>query len=162
LANDVSLASVREWLAKHAPEARLIEAHASTATVTDAAAALGVMPGRVAKTLALRVSGRVLLLVTRGDARLDNARCKAAFGGRPRMLGAEETLEVTGHPVGGVCPFGLATELPVYCDESLRAFATVFPAAGSRNSSVEIAPERLAEVTRACWVDACVLPEGAA
>jgi prolyl-tRNA editing enzyme YbaK/EbsC (Cys-tRNA(Pro) deacylase) len=78
------------------------------------------------------------------------------------MLGAEETLEVTGHPVGGVCPFGLATELPVYCDESLRAFATVFPAAGCRNSSVEIAPERLAEVTGASWVDACVLPEGAA
>lgn len=160
--NDVSLASVREWLAKHAPETRLIEAHASTATVTDAAEALGVPPGRIAKTLALRVNDRVLLRVARGDARLDNAKCKAAFGGRPRMLGAEETREVTGLAVGGVCPFGLATDLPVYCDESLRAFATVFPAAGSRNSSVEIAPERLAEVTGASWVDACVLPEGPA
>ena len=155
----MSLASVREWLASHAPEARLIEAHASTATVADAAAALQVAPGRIAKTLAIRANGRVLLLVTRGDARLDNGKSKAAFGGRPRMLAPEETQELTGHPVGGVCPFGLATPLPVYCDESLRAFATVFPAAGSRNSSVEIAPMRLAELTGATWVDTCLLPD---
>lgn len=157
----MSLETVRAFLAEHAPEARLIEAHASTATVADAAAALGVEPARIAKTLALRVNGDVLLLVTRGDARLDNAKCKAAFGGRPRMLGAEETLAVTGHPVGGVCPFGLATPLSVYCDVSLRGFDTVFPAAGSRNSSVEFAPARLAEVTAAEWVEACVLPERA-
>lgn len=150
---------MRAWLAEHAPEARLIEAHASTATVADAAAALGVAPARIAKTLALRVNGKVLLLVTRGDARLDNAKCKVAFGGRPRMLGADETLELTGHPIGGVCPFGLATALPVYCDQSLRAFTTVFPAAGSRNSSVEIGPDRLAQVTGAAWTDACVLPD---
>jgi len=154
----MSLQSVRSWLGVHAPEARLIEAHASTATVADAASALGVVPARIAKTLALRVNGTVLLLVARGDARLDNAKCKAVFGGRPRMLGAEETLALTGHPVGGVCPFGLATPLPVYCDESLRAFDSVFPAAGSRNSSVEMNPARLAEVTDARWVDACVLP----
>ncbi|WP_114227927.1 MULTISPECIES: YbaK/EbsC family protein [Sphingomonas] len=154
----MSVESVRAWLAEHAPEARLIEAHASTATVADAALALGVAPGRIAKTLALRVNGEVLVLVTRGDARLDNVRCKAAFGGRPRMLDAEETLALTGHPVGGVCPFGLAHPLPVYCDTSLRDFATVFPAAGSRNSSVELAPERLAEITGARWVEACVLP----
>jgi len=158
----MSLESVRAWLAEHAPEARLIEAHASTATVADAALALGVAPGRIAKTLALRVNGTVLLLVARGDARLDNAKCKAAFGGRPRMLDAEETLALTGHPVGGVCPFGLATPLPVYCDESLKGFATVFPAAGSRNSSVELTPARLAEITQARWVDACVLPEAVA
>lgn len=157
----MSVETVRAFLAEHAPEARLIEAHASTATVADAAAALGVEPARIAKTLALRVNGDVLLLVTRGDARLDNAKCKAAFGGRPRMLGAEETLAVTGHPVGGVCPFGLATPLPVYCDVSLRGFDTVFPAAGSRNSSVEFTPARLAEVTAAEWVEACVLPEQA-
>ncbi|MCW3797545.1 YbaK/EbsC family protein [Sphingomonas sp. BN140010] len=157
----MSLASVRTWLAKHAPEVRLIEAHASTATVADAAAALGVEPGRIAKTLSVRVGEQVFLLVARGDARLDNAKAKAVFGGRPRMLEAEQTEALTGHPVGGVCPFGLATPLPVYCDRSLQAFATVFPAAGSRNSSVEIAPERLAEVTGAAWVDACILPNGA-
>jgi len=152
---------VQAWLNEHAPEVRLIEAHASTATVADAAAALGVEPGRIAKTLSVRVGEQVVLLVARGDARLDNAKCKAVFGGQPRMLGAEETEALTGHPVGGVCPFGLATSLPIYCDRSLQAFATVFPATGSRNSSIEIAPERLAEVTGAEWVDACVLPSEA-
>lgn len=154
----MSLASVRTWLAEHAPEVRLIEAHASTATVADAAAALGVEPARIAKTLTVRANGLVFLLVTRGDARLDNAKAKAAFGGRPRMLDADETLALTGHPVGGVCPFGLASPLPIYCDVSLREFKTVYPAAGSRQSSVEIAPARLGEVTGALWVDACVLP----
>lgn len=150
--------SVRRWLAEHAPDAPLIEAHASTATVADAAATLGVVPGRIAKTLCLRVAGESLLLVTRGDARLDNGKCKQAFGGRPRMIGADETLALTGHPVGGVCPFGLAAPLPVYCDFSLRDFDRVYPAAGCRTSSVELAPDRLAVLVQAKWVDACVLP----
>ena len=158
----MSLESVRAWLAVHAPDVRLIEAHASTATVADAAATLGVEPARIAKTLSVRVGSETFLLVTRGDARLDNQKCKAVFGGRPRMLGPEETLALTGHEVGGVCPFGLATPLPIYCDESLKAFDSVFPAAGSRTSSVEIAPQRLAEVVKARWVDACRLPEAQA
>lgn len=155
----MSLESVRSWVAAHAPELRLIEAHGSTATVVDAAATLRVEPGRIAKSIALRVGDRILLLVTRGDARLDNLKCKAAFGGRIRMLDAEATLAATGHVVGGVCPFGLATPLLVYTDVSLRAFNTVFPAAGSRNASLEITPERLAEVTHATWVDCCTLPD---
>lgn len=150
--------SVRAFLQARAPGLRVIDGHASTATVADAAATIGVEPGRIAKTLAIRVNGAVFLLVTRGDARLDNAKCKAAFGGRPRMLGAEETLDVTGHPVGGVCPFGLAWPLPVYCDLSLRAFDRVYPAAGSRTSSVEVSPEEMAELVGATWVDVCVLP----
>ncbi|WP_338504316.1 YbaK/EbsC family protein [Sphingomonas kaistensis] len=154
----MSLESVKSWVAAHAPELRLIEAHGSTATVADAAATLGVEPGRIAKTIALRVGDRILLLVTRGDARLDNLRCKAAFGGRIRMLDAEATLAATGHVVGGVCPFGLATPLPVYADVSMRAFDTVYPAAGSRNASLEITLARLAEVTHATWVDCCTLP----
>ena len=97
----------------------------------------------------------MFLLVARGDARLDNRKTKAAFGGRPRMLGAEEILELTGHPVGGVCPFGLATPLPVYCDVSLRDYDEVFPAAGSLTSSVRVAPERLAELVARGWVDVC-------
>ena len=151
----MSHASVLADLAVRAPELSVIDGHASTATVADAAATLGVEPGRIAKTLALRVAGAVVLLVTRGDARLDNAKCKAALGGRPRMLDADETLALTGHPVGGVCPFGLATPLPVRCDVSLRDFDTVYPAAGSRTSSVRIAPDRLAAITGATWVDAC-------
>src|SRR5205085_798946 len=118
----LSLESVRAWLAAYAPDLPIIEVEESTATVDLAAQALGVEPGRIAKTLAIRVKDEVLLLVTRGDARLDNVKCKAAFGGRPRMLGPEETLALTGHPVGGVCPFGLATPLPIRCDVSLRDF----------------------------------------
>ena len=157
----MSLESVRDWLTGHAPDVRLIEAHGSTATVLDAAATLGVEPGRIAKTLSVRVNGGTFLLVTRGDARLDNHKCKAEFGGRPRMLGPDETLALTGHPVGGVCPFGLSAPLPVYVDVSLRGFDTVYPAAGSRNSSVEITPQRLFDLVGKRWVDACRLAEEA-
>ena len=117
----MSIESVRDWLSDHAPELPLIEVAESTATVATAAAALCVEPGRIAKTLAVRVGAETFLLVARGDARLDNGKTKAAFGGRPRMLGPEETLALTGHPVGGVCPFGLATPLPVYLDQIGRA-----------------------------------------
>ena len=158
----MSLESVRAWLATHAPDLPLIEVAESTATVATAAAALGVEPGRIAKTLAIRAGERVFLLVARGDARLDNAKTKAAFGGRPRMLGPEETLALTGHPVGGVCPFGLASPLPVYLDISLQAFDMVYPAAGSLNTSVEVTPERLFALVGKDWVDLCRLPEGQA
>jgi prolyl-tRNA editing enzyme YbaK/EbsC (Cys-tRNA(Pro) deacylase) len=156
----MSFESVRAWLAAHAPDLPILETEASTATVAEAADALGVEPGRIAKTLALRVGGTELLVVARGDARLDNQKSKAAFGARPRMLGPDETLTLTGHPVGGVCPFGLATPLPVYCDVSLAAFGTVFPAAGSLNSSVEVAPDRLAELVSQGWVDVCRRADG--
>lgn len=154
----MSLQSVRAWLAEHAPDLRLIEVEESTATVATAAAALGVEPGRIAKTLAVRVGESVFLLVARGDARLDNGKTKAAFGGRPRMLGPEETQALTGHPVGGVCPFGLAQPLPVYVDVSIKAFDLVYPAAGSLNTSVEVTPERLFALVGKDWVDLCRLP----
>jgi prolyl-tRNA editing enzyme YbaK/EbsC (Cys-tRNA(Pro) deacylase) len=147
------------WLAQHAPDVRLIDQAQSTATVAEAAATLGVEPGRIAKTLAFRVGEAPYLLVARGDARLDNARCKAELGGRPRMLGPDETLALTGHAVGGVCPFGLATVLPILADRSLLAYPTVFPAAGSRTSSVELEPARLADLVGARWVEICKLPE---
>ena len=154
----MSEASVRAFLAAHAPDLAIIDNGVSTATVAEAAQALGVAPARIAKTLALRAGGEALLLVTRGDARLDNAKAKAAFGGRPRMLDAEETLALTGHAVGGVCPFGLARPLPIRCDTSLGNFDIVYPAAGSRTSSVAVAPARLAELVGAAWVDVCTLP----
>ena len=154
----MSLESVRAWLAEHAPDLRIIEVEESTATVDLAAKALGVEPGRIAKTLAVRVGAETFLLVTRGDARVDNSKCKAEFGGRPRMLGPDETLALTGHPVGGVCPFGLSQPVPVYCDVSLKAFDSVFPAAGSLNTSVEVTPERLAALVSRRWVDASRLP----
>jgi len=157
----MSLQSVRAWLKENAPDLPLIETDESTATVETAARALGVEPGRIAKSLAVRVGGDVFLLVTRGDARLDNAKTKAALGNRPRMLGADETFAVTGHPVGGVCPFGLATELPIYLDVSLKAFDIVYPAGGSLNTSVKIATDRLFELVGDDWVDVCRLREEA-
>lgn len=147
--------TARAWLADHAPDLAIIDHGVSTATVREAAAALGVEDARIAKSLALRFGTRQVLLLAAGDMRLDNAKAKAAFGDRPRMLAPDETFAVTGHPVGGVCPFGLATPIPIYCDESLRAFDTVFPAAGSLTSSVEIAPDRLAAVIGAEWTDIC-------
>ena len=155
----MSLDSVRAWLAEHAPDLRLIEVEDSTATVETAAKALGVEPARIAKTLAVRAGEHLVLLVARGDARLDNRKCKDEFGARPRMLGAEETFELTGHPVGGVNPFGLKTPLPVYLDISLRALDVVYPAGGSLNTSVEVATERLFDLVGGRWVDLCRLPD---
>ena len=154
----MSAASVLAWLADHAPDLRLIEHSRSTATVAEAAEVIGVEPGRIAKTLAVRIGGVIMLVVARGDARLDNALCKAALGGRPRMLDAEATLAATGHAVGGVCPFGLATGLPIVADRSLLAYPTVFPAAGSLTSSVDVEPSRLAELIGARWVEVCSVP----
>ena len=157
----MSLESVRAWLAAHAPDLRLIEVKESTATVDTAAKALGVEPGRIAKSLAVRAGEQLFLLVTRGNARLDNRKCKDEFGARPRMLGAEETFDLTGHPVGGVCPFGLKSDLPVYLDVSLRAFDVVYPAGGSLNTSVEVPTSRLFDLVAERWVDLCRLPEEA-
>jgi prolyl-tRNA editing enzyme YbaK/EbsC (Cys-tRNA(Pro) deacylase) len=155
----MSLESVQQWLAANAPDLRLIEVAETTATVETAAKALGVEPGRIAKTLAIRAGEQLFLLCTRGDARLDNRKCKDEFGARPRMLGPDETFEVTGHAVGGVCPFGLKQDLPVYLDLSLKAFDLVYPAGGSLNSSVEVATQRLFDLVAERWVDLCRLPE---
>jgi prolyl-tRNA editing enzyme YbaK/EbsC (Cys-tRNA(Pro) deacylase) len=151
----MSLDSVRAFLAEKAPDIAVIELSTSTATVALAAQGHGVTPAQIAKTLSLRVREQDLLVVTSGDARLDNKKFKAAFGGKARMLGAEEVLAVTGHPIGGVCPFGLATPLPVYCDVSLKAFDEVVPAAGSAHSALRINPLRMAELAGAQWVDVC-------
>jgi prolyl-tRNA editing enzyme YbaK/EbsC (Cys-tRNA(Pro) deacylase) len=151
----LSLESVRAFLAANAPDIQVIETDASSATVGEAAAAHGVEPGRIAKTLSLRIGERVVLVVASGVARLDNGKVKRAFGGRPRLLGADEVAALTGHPVGGVSPFGLTSPLPVYCDLSLKAFDEVLPAAGSRNSAVRVTPDRLAALVGAEWVDVC-------
>jgi prolyl-tRNA editing enzyme YbaK/EbsC (Cys-tRNA(Pro) deacylase) len=151
----MSLESVREFLASRAPDIAIIELPDSTATVAQAAVGHGVTPAQIAKTLSLRVKDRNLLVVTSGEARLDNKKAKSVFGGKPRMLTADEVVALTGHPVGGVCPFGLATSLPVYCDVSLKAFGEVVPAAGSTHSALRIDPLRMAELVEAEWVDVC-------
>ena len=154
----MSLESVRAFLSQNAPDSEIIELETSTATVPQAAEAHGVEPGRIAKTLSLRVGDRSFLDVTRGDARLDNRKVKAAFGGKASMLDAEQVQSLTGHPVGGACPFGLATPLPIYCDISLKAFDEVVPAAGSTHTAVRICPERMAALVGADWVDVCQEP----
>ncbi|WP_445231044.1 YbaK/EbsC family protein [Duganella rhizosphaerae] len=151
----MSLQSVREFFLARDLHLPIVELEVSTATVALAAEAHGVEPGRIAKTLAFRVrDGRVILLVASGVARIDNRKFREAFG-KGKMLPAEEVAETTGHPVGGVCPFGLAQALPVYVDESLRNFDEVLPAAGSVNSVVRMAPDMLVTITQGQWVDVC-------
>ncbi|MBO9418337.1 YbaK/EbsC family protein [Labrenzia sp. R4_2] len=157
----MSLESVRAHLAEAAPDLEVLVTEDSSATVDLAAAAHGVEPGQIAKTLSFRVKDEVFLLVARGDARLDNKKAKAAFGGKAKMLSAEEVVEITSHPVGGVCPFGLPAPLKVYCDVSLKAFDVVIPAAGATNAAVRIAPDRMVEITSAEWVDVCQPPVAA-
>jgi prolyl-tRNA editing enzyme YbaK/EbsC (Cys-tRNA(Pro) deacylase) len=154
----MSLESVRAFFAANAPDIAVMESPASSATVALAAAAFGVEPARIAKTLSLRVGERVVLLVTSGTARMDNKKVKALLGGKPKMLGLDEVAGITGHEVGGVCPFGLKTPLPIYCDVSLQAFDEVVPAAGSIHSAVHIAPLRMADLVGAEWVDVCEQP----
>jgi prolyl-tRNA editing enzyme YbaK/EbsC (Cys-tRNA(Pro) deacylase) len=149
----MSLESVKAFFATHAPDVHVIELAASTATVALAAEAHGVEPGRIAKTLSLRLGDDVALLVTRGDVRLDNQKFKTQFKAKAKMLDFAEVEAETGHPVGGVCPFGLAKPLRVYCDVSLKDFDEVLPAAGAINAAVRLSPERLAALAGAEWVD---------
>ena len=152
----MSLATVRAFFAAHQIEMPIVELDLNTSTVALAAQAHGVEPGRIAKTLAFKlVDGKVFLLVASGDARIDNTKFKTAFG-KGKMLALDQVEALTGHPVGGVCPFGLATDLPVYLDRSLLAFDEVLPAAGSVNSALRISPQLMAELTQGQWVDACV------
>ncbi len=155
----MSLDSVRAFLALHAPDIEILIHNGETATVAQAAAAHGVPHAAIAKTLSLKVGGQPFLLVTGGTARLDNRKAKDAFGGKVSMLGPDEVQGLTSHPIGGVCPFGLAEPLPVYCDVSLKAFDVVVPAAGSPNSAMRIATERLAVLSNATWVDVCSVPD---
>lgn len=151
----MSLESVRIFFAEKAPDISVIVTGQSSATVDLAAQAHGVEPAQIAKTICLRSGEQTMLIVASGTARLDNKKFKAMFGGKPRMLGADEVVEITSHPVGGVCPFGLPAPMPVYCDASLRAFDEVVPAAGATNAAVRITPERMALLTGAQWVDVC-------
>ncbi|MCD4485231.1 YbaK/EbsC family protein [Chromobacterium vaccinii] len=151
----MSLESVKAFFAARQADIAIIELDVSTATVAEAAAAHGVEPGRIAKTLAFRLSdGREVILVARGDARIDNRKFKDAFG-KGKMLPPDEVEAITGHPVGGVCPFGLARELPIYLDVSIQAFDEVLPAAGAVHSAVRISPDRLGDITAGQWVDVC-------
>ena len=157
----MSIEQVRTYLKRWNRDTDIIEMEASTATVLEAASALGVIPARIAKSISLKQGGggapmSAMVIVVAGDMKLDNRKYKDHFGIKPKMLSLEEALQFTGHAVGGVCPFGLPPELPVYLDVSLKRFTTVFPACGSGNSAIELTLDELNEYSRNReWVDVC-------
>ncbi len=140
-------------------EDRVLEFDVSSATVELAAKAVGVEGARIAKTLSFKTPEGCMLILAAGDARIDNHKFKERFHMKAKMLTADEVLELVGHPVGGVCPFGCNEGVPVYLDESLRRFETVFPAVGSANSAIELNLDELYRYSKALdWVDVCKLP----
>jgi prolyl-tRNA editing enzyme YbaK/EbsC (Cys-tRNA(Pro) deacylase) len=141
----------------HAPDVAIVELERSSETRT-LSAAWNIAPAQIAKTLSLKVGERAVLVVACGDSRLDNKKVKAVLGGKARMMAPEEAAALTGHPVGGVCPFGLAAPLPVYCDVGLQAYDIVVPAAGSTHHAMKINPLRMAVLAGATWVDLCEGP----
>src|SRR5262245_22998979 len=149
----MSIQSVRAFLAEHAPDLGIVETPASTATVAEAAEAHGVQPGQIAKTLSLWVKDEVVLVVLGGDAKIDNQKFKAQCKSKAKMLDADEVVHWTSHPVGGVCPFGLPHALKIFVDVTVKRFDVVLPAAGATNAALRIAPDRLAQLVQATWVD---------
>jgi prolyl-tRNA editing enzyme YbaK/EbsC (Cys-tRNA(Pro) deacylase) len=153
----MSLETVRAFLAAKAPDIAIVELPTSSQTMT-LSAAWGLKPAQIAKALALHVGERTVLLMACGDSRIDNRKAKAVFGGKAKMLAPEDAAAITGHPVGGVSPFGLARPLPIYCDVRLKAYDVVVPAAGSTHAAMRIHPLRMAELAGAQWVDVCEGP----
>ena len=156
----MSIEKAREHLRRHGMEDKVIEFTVSSATVELAAAALGVEGARIAKTLSFKKGDGCVLVVAAGDAKVDNRKFKDAFGCKAKMLSPDEVLSLVGHPVGGVCPFGINPGVPVYLDESLRRFEIVYPACGSANSAIPVTPEELFRISDAAgWVDVCKLAQ---
>ena len=156
----MSIAEGRAYFRALGLEDRVQEFSVSSATVDLAAAALGVEGARIAKTLSFKTPNGCMLILAAGDARIDNHKFKEKFHFKAKMLTAEEVLSLIGHPVGGVCPFGINPGIPVYLDVSLQRFVTVFPAVGSGNSAIELNLEELYRYSNALeWIDVCKLPE---
>lgn len=154
----MSIEKVRAYLQKFGAEGRIIEFATSSATVELAAQAAGCEPARIAKTLSFKLhDDSVILIVTAGDAKVDNAKYKHFFGCKAKMLTAEEVEPLIGHAIGGVCPFAINEGVKVYLDESLKRFTTFFPACGSHNSAIELTPQELEQFSANCqgWVDLC-------
>jgi prolyl-tRNA editing enzyme YbaK/EbsC (Cys-tRNA(Pro) deacylase) len=156
----MSIETARAHFRMYGIEDRVLEFDVSSATVELASRALRVDCARISKTLSLKTDKGCMLIVCAGDARIDNHKFKDHFSLKPKMLAPEEVNEMVGHAVGGVCPFGIKEGIPVYLDESLLRFDTVFPAAGSSNSAIELTIDELFKYSRAKgWVDVCRIPE---
>lgn len=156
----MSIERGRAYFRQFGMEDRVREFDVSSATVELAALALGVEGARIAKTLSFKKDDSCILILTAGDARIDNHKFKDKFHMKAKMLAPDEVLSLVGHPVGGVCPFGINDGIDVYLDESLKRFDTVFPAVGSGNSAIELDLEELYKYSNAIeWIDVCKLPE---
>lgn len=152
----MSISNVREYFKQFGREGSILEFEQSSATVELAAEAAGVIPARIAKTLSFKIGDDAILIVTAGDAKIDNKKYKAEFSCKAKMLTPEEVLDFTGHAIGGVCPFGLKNSLKVYLDDSMKRFDTVFPACGSSNSAIELTCEEMEKFSKfEKWVDVC-------
>lgn len=154
----MSVEAVKEYFSQYGIAERIQEFPVSSATVELAAQALNCAPERIAKTLSfkLKKADKSLLIVTAGDAKIDNAKFKAAFGERALMIKADEVESIIGHPVGGVCPFGINQGIAVYLDESLKRFESVFPACGDSNNAIELTIPELEKYTQfKQWINVC-------
>ena len=152
----MAIEAVKEFFSKYGIADRIREFDVSSATVELAAQALGCEPCRIAKTLSFMVNEQAILIVTAGDAKIDNAKYKARFGTKAKMLTPDEAEAMIGHAVGGVCPFGIKEGVTVYLDESLKRFSTVFPACGSSNSEIELSIADLEKISGYTeWIDVC-------
>lgn len=149
----MSVENVRKFFLERNMEDPVFELEQSGATVDLAAETLGIQPEFVAKTLAFKVKERIILIVTRGNARVDNKKFKQYFKTKAKMLSFDEVEPKIGHPVGGVCPFGINNNVEVFLDESIRDFEYVYPAAGSKNTALKITPLEMLNLTKADWVD---------
>ena len=152
----MSIDKVKEYLRQFGLEKNVLEFEQSSATVGLAAKALNVIPARIAKTISFKREDGCILVVTAGDAKIDNAKFRAEFNMKAKMLSHDEVLGLVGHDVGGVCPFAINDGVPVYLDISLKRFESVFPACGSGNSAIELTNDALYECAQAtAWVDVC-------
>lgn len=151
----MSVESVKKYFEEANLGLEVIEMNSSTATVELAAKAIGVEEGQIAKTIALELKEETILIVCKGDAKIDNRKYKDEFAMKVKMLPFESVEEITGHPVGGVCPFGLKNPLKIYLDKSLKQYEYVYPAAGATNSAVKIDLDLLASSTSGVWIDVC-------
>lgn len=152
----MAIERVRQFFKQHEMEDRIQEFEVSSATVELAAKAVNCEPARIAKTLSFKKDEGCMLIVTAGDAKIDNAKFKSQFGMKAKMLTPDEVLEVVGHAVGGVCPFGINEQVDVYLDDSMKRFHTVFPACGSSNSAIELTIAELEQYSgNKEWIDVC-------
>lgn len=157
----MSIEKVREYFRGYDMEDKVLEFEVSSATVRLAAIALGTEEARIAKTMSFKKDEGCILVITAGDVKIDNAKYRHTFGLKAKMLTPDEVMEFVGHAIGGVCPFAVNEGvIGIYIDESVKRFATVFPACGSSNSAIELTPEELFKYSGAdAWVDVCKLKE---